>query len=747
MEVASSQVNSVRESEPGYGQLFAVLMRRRFILLSVLVGTLGLAAIATFLTEPTYVSGMQLLVEPNYQSKRETQQKIGNDFSDINVEIDSATQINLMQSSILLRKAMKLLQTDYPDLDPNDSKSVAAFKKAVQVTQIVRKTGREDAPTKIFQVFYTDNDPEKTQDVLVAMQKVYQDYNLEQQKLRLEKGLAFVNQQLPQIKSQVEQSEAALKKFRQQQEVVDPDLQVKAKTDALYRIEQAQQENQVQLQDLRSRYINLQRQLALSPQEALVSSRLSQSTRYQSLLAEIQKTELTLAQRRTRFQDSTPFVQKLLEQRARQVDLLNTEVQRILGSTSRSPVQTGEGLLSKGQLGQLDVALVNQLVDAEVNLKAAQTRASSLASLAQQLRSELRRSPELLTQYGRLQPEVELNRETLKQLLKAQQDIALEIARGGFVWQLVENPELGEKVGPSLLKNLLLGAVVGLFLGGLAAFARESIDDAVHSSDDLKRQVPVPLLGMIPVMALQGDDDKSLLSLPFGKSRSLMPDIDQVIHWQPFREALDLLYQNIQLVNAANPVKLLVVTSALSGEGKSTLVMGLAISAARLHQRVLVIDADLRRPSLHKTLSLPNDRGLSTLLSSDAPLPQIIDTHHSNLRSNIAVLTAGPTPTDPAKLLSSQRMRDVMTTFEKSYDLVLLDAPPVLGMVDAILVASCCQGVLMVGRIGHVTRAELTQATTMLNQLNVIGIVANGVNVQTRNDEHYRDKSNQTIDK
>lgn len=292
--------------------------------------------------------------------------------------------------------------------------------------------------------------------------------------------MAFVNQQLPEIKKQVEQSELNLKQFRQRKEVIDPDLQVKSQTEALYRVQQAKQENQVQLEDLRSRYANLQQQLSLSPIEALVSSRLSQSVRYQFLLSEIQKTELALALQRTRFKDETPFVRQLLDQRGRQVALLQTEVKRILGSSSSLTGQANEGLLSKGQLSQLDVTLVNQLVEAQVNLKAAETRSSSLATLEAQLRNKLRRSPELLAEYGRLQPEVELNRETLKQLLKAQQDIALEIARGGFDWQVVENPQLGESA-PSLVKNLLLGVVAGMFLGGVAAFAREAIDDAVHS--------------------------------------------------------------------------------------------------------------------------------------------------------------------------------------------------------------------------------------------------------------------------
>jgi capsular exopolysaccharide synthesis family protein len=147
------------------------------------------------------------------------------------------------------------------------------------------------------------------------------------------------------------------------------------------------------------------------------------------------------------------------------------------------------------------------------------------------------------------------------------------------------------------------------------------------------------------------------------------------------------------------------ITSALAGEGKSSLALGLALSAARLHQRVLLIDADLRRPSLHTQLNLPNEEGLSTLLTVDADIAS-----HSSVQSSedsfIDILTAGPTPEDPAKLLSSQRMRQLMVNFEQKYDLVLLDAPPVLGLVDAILAGSFCSGVVLVSRIGQVTRKK-----------------------------------------
>ncbi|KAM3112605.1 GumC family protein [Phormidesmis sp. 146-33] len=711
------------ETDPGYGQILTVLWRRRFLFASIFTIVLGVSAYYASRQTTSYASSMQLLVEPYYKGKAEKT----TDFADSNVEIDPATQISLLQSSALLQKAMKSLQTDYPELDANNPSSVLSLKSGLTIGLggTDTKVGSDKGTTKIFQISYTDTDPAKTQRVLKALKQVYLDYNLEQQRLRLGRGLSFINEQLPQIRDKMKRSETALEDFRREQELIDPEGEAKTQAALLQQIQQEKQSSLIKIRELRSRYSTLQQQLALAPQEATLSARLSQSSRYQNLLVEVQKNDLALVQQRLRFKDTTPFVQQLVDQRQRLLGLLREEAGRILGTDLVS--RTDESLLTKGQLNTLDLGLVGQLATAQVELQAAVARYSSLLSTEQQVREALKRFPKLLAAYGRLQPEVELNRETLRELLKARQELGLEIARGGFDWQVVEEPQLGFPSGSNLSRNVLVGVVAGLFLGGIAAFARDAADSAVRSSDELEKQSPVPLLGVIPELAAQEGLNPTMLSLPFRKTRELPPSLNQILQERSMRESLDLLYQNIQLLTKGQPLNSLVVTSALAGEGKSTLIMGLAISAARLHQRVLLIDADLRRPSLHQILNLPNDQGLSTLLTSNAPLPQDIDTQqNSSLRGNIAVLTSGPIPSDPAKLLSSRRMREVVAKFEQSYDLVLLDVPPVLGMVDTILAASCCGGVILVGRMGRVTRDEVTQAIAALSSLNLVGVVANG---------------------
>ncbi len=717
-----------QEPDPGYGQLLGVLSRRRVWFLGVLAATVTLAGVVTLIMPAKFRSSMQMLIESNYQERRNGSDSTPT-FADSNVEVDSATQLNLMRSNQLLQRAVDQLKPRYTDLD------VDSLRKNLTIGQLQEQRGSEKVTTRVVEVTYTDTDRAKTRDVLQTLQEIYQQYNLEQQQLRLTKGLAFINKQIPEVEAKVNKAEAALEQFRRSQDLIDPELQSKALVDSLRDLQKDQQQNRAELASAQARFASLQQQLGRSPRQATIAARLSQSSRYQNLLTELQKTNVELAQKQTTFTAKTPQVQQLLDQRDRQQTLLMQEVQNVLGVDAAGIGQSPEGLVSIGQLGQNDLKFASDLAQAQVDFMSARARDQTLAVNEQQIRSQLQRFPSLLAEYNRLQPTVKLNRDTLDQLQKARQELGLQIARGGFDWQVVEQPKVGQRTGPSWLRNLLIGAGAGLVLGCLAAFLRESGDDSIRTTEDLTKQTTIPLLGMVPELPVT--ELMPAVNYAFGRSSPDDATMLQVLHWAPFRESLDLIYKNLQLLTDGQPLKSLVVTSALAGEGKSTVALGLAISAARLHQRVLLIDADLRRPGLHKQLQLPNDQGLSTLLTSDRAVTQAAIQPASTYSDlPISVLTAGATPTDSVKLLSSKRMRDLMAVFEQHYDLVILDAPPVLGIVDALLAASFCDGTLLVGRMGHVHKNEVTQAVNMLDRLNLVGVIANGAN--SSNSYYYR---------
>lgn len=713
------------EAEFGYGQLFGIIWRRRWWFLSVFSSAIAVSVFFALREEPTYQSSMQLLVEPNFEEELSQSDLDGRPTtSSVNSrqsEVDYSTQLNLLRSRELLQETVVRLQDKYPEL------STESLEGRVRLSRVVE----DKTATRIFEAIYVDSNPARTKDVLETLQNVYLDYNSERQELRLTQGLTFINQQLDSARQNLQSSQDDLERFRSNQNVINPEQQGIEISALLTQMQQQRQVADAEYQQAQAQFSSLQQQIGLSPQQALIQAKLSQSPRFQSLLNELQTTDLQLAQQRTIFTDLDPSVQVLSDQRDNQLGLIRQEAGRVLGNTPIA-AQTGEdNLLSVGQLSDVDLGIIVKMTEVQSSLESLNIRRQKLAQAEQELRANLSRFPELIAEYDRIQPDIEIERAVLQQLLMDREQLSAELAQGGYNWQIVESPTV-EELSPSPAKTVALGGVVGLFLGGVAAFLREAVDGVVHTSDDLQKQVALPFLGMLP------DTAPSVLSTAIttessnGRLSSL-PTV-QIIQSIPFREAFDLIYKNIQFLQAASQLRSLAITSALASEGKSTLTLGLALTAARLGKRVLVIDGDLRRPSLHEKLGLLWDaQGLSTFLSgkSNAISPYRL----SWLNSNIEVLPAGLEPSDPMSLLSSRQMQELIASYEETHDLVLVDTPPVLGTADALQLASYCSGVLLVAQLDRVTQTELNKAASTLNQLNVLGMVANGT--KTKPTERY----------
>ncbi len=709
-------------------QLSTIIYRRRWLILGVASIVMSVATLLSVAIKPMRESSMQMLVSSNlYQSVKtyNNQDSSNNDFTDSNIEVvDYTAQLQLMRSKKLISKAVEMLRPIYPNITVEDIKGKKGEKGPLTVTQLQTGTGTRKVPSEVFEVSFEDKNPVKAQKVLEALQIVYQDFNKQQQKDRLSKGLAFVNERLPRIKKQVIEAETKLERFRKKYNIVDPQVQSTILLESIAAVKKELDTTTAQLRDIEARYSNVEQKIAASPKNALVSSRLSQSTRYQSLLDEIQKTELALALERQRFTDNSPTVQKLVQQRQSQLALLREETGRSLGDKTDAN-NTVQPLLTKGQLAGVDLKLVEDLIKLQTEALGLRANQKSLMESERQLRSNLNEYPALIAEYNRLLPEVETNRKTLAQLMEVRQNLALKIAQGGFDWQILEEPESGAKTGSSRLLFILIGAVTGPVLGIALALILELFNDTIYTPQELTKFTNLRLLGKIPKLPAPRQRKKFLgLPISFGRSpQNSYSSFSEAIAHLPCHENLDMAYQNIQILKYPSHCQSLMITSASSGEGKSTSTLGLAVSAARMHTRVLVIDANLRKPCLHSILELSNDWGLSLLLLEEKNSK--VSDYVQPVHPAIDVLTAGPVPDDTVKLLTSGRMKELLEIFTRSYDLVLIDASSILDTVDARILASLCNGIIMVGRMGKIKQSELIQATEILHSLNLVGIIAN----------------------
>ncbi len=738
-------------------QISKILFRRRFLILGISCVVISIAGLLAWKAKPTYQSSMQLLVSSDI-AEDETASNISKNPNQNLIEstfkgVEYNHHFGLILSSKLIQKAVDSLRSEYPELTVEDIKgNHKTPQKGLLAITIIDTGGANQVFGQVFELSFESNDPIKAQKVLQALQKVYKDYELKQRKQRLDQALNFVNARLTKIKQEVKQAEGNLEKFRKKYNLIDPEVQGKILLETLADIKKQLQTTRAQLQDVQARHKNLQKEIAYSPQNLALTSSLNQPNRYQTLLDEIQKTELSLAEERQRYTDDSPKIKDLIQQHQSQLELLQKEIERSL-TTKDSPKQatdTNSTELSKWEalqqalaeklspaanpeqqqlipqlLTQVDQKLMQQLIEVQTTAEGLRASEQSLVESEKQIRSELSKYPSLISEYNRLLPEVQATRKKLEQMTAAQQALGLRIAQTGSDLQVLEEPQRGTYLGSNSLFFLLGGLIIAPLLSVGTAVIRELFDDVISSPSELQKLTNLRLLATVPKLS-KPRRYKQLLHLPKmwhshkDKNTSEGKTLPVYATW-PSHEKLDIAYQNLQIITPSS--KCVMLTSAQPKEGKTSIALGLAVSAARMHKRVLLIDANLREPSLHKTLELGNDWGLSLLLVDESNTSD--QDYIQPVHPSIDVLTAGSPTEDAVKLLSSARMKELLESFEQTYDLVLIDAPAILKTVDARILATLCDRIIIVSRLSKITQADVIQVTDILKNLNVVGIIAN----------------------
>jgi len=273
---------------------------------------------------------------------------------------------------------------------------------------------------------------------------------------------------------------------------------------------------------------------------------------------------------------------------------------------------------------------------------------------------------------------------------------------------------------PSLKRYLLAGGVLSLGLAGLLIFLLEVTDRKIHNTEVLEMVTGLPTLATIPKvpdfaknMKLSKDPTKRK-----AQALKLRQDIGLLTHLKPndpFSESYRHLRTNIQLSKTTDN-KVFLLSSALSGEGKTVSSLNLAVSFAQLEKKVLVIDCDLRRPKLHKIFNLPNQVGLVTSLVKKVPIKELIS---PTKIPNLFLLSSGPLPPNPAELIASQRMQDLIGELKMLFDYVIIDTAPLLAVTDASILGTLVDSLVFVSKASSTSRDEVARALQMLNQNNI----------------------------
>ena len=266
------------------------------------------------------------------------------------------------------------------------------------------------------------------------------------------------------------------------------------------------------------------------------------------------------------------------------------------------------------------------------------------------------------------------------------------------------NPPL---VSPNYQQNTLIGAVIGLVVVYTAIFLRRALDQRIRTRDDATKATGASILGVLPV------------SEDLNEENIVNGDTDDHIAQESIRQ----LRTNLRFVNVDTPPRSFIVTSAVSGEGKSTVSLSLARSLADAGSPVILIDADLRRPTVAKKLKLDAKVGLTQVLAGQVEIANAV---HQLGDSNLFVLPAGRIPPNPSELLGSDKMRQLIKELSEEF-IVVVDVPPLLPVTDASLLSHSVDGVILVGSIGRSHREQMAEASSILKKVNanLFGLVLN----------------------
>lgn len=728
------------EDELNLRQVLSVIKHRWWLITGITLAVTGAIAAWTFFKTPIYQGRFLLLIgqpiEENKNSLKFAAQDILPQLGGEN--IDYETQIAVLKSPQLLNPILGNIQPKYPDFIYSSLISKTG-KSPLKISQL------ED--TKVLEIVYEDAEPEKIKLVLNNLASHYLNYSSQERKSEINQGLEFVNAQLPVLRERVNTLQKQVQQFRQQYNFLDPDKEATRLSQQFTDTEQEYRKAQVALNEINSRYQTLRQQVGLAPNQAIIATYLSESPGYQDLLKQLQEVEVELAKQSAVFAKDSPIIATLEEKRANLLPLLQKEAQRTLGEKLPQTVGNSPALVSQSALR---VELTQQLVEAANNRQTLEIKVKSLAQALEQQKSSVKNLAVLARRYTDLQRELEIATTSLGRFLEEQQKLQLQVAQQVVPWQLIAPPEVGEEVvSPKPVRNLALGVIGGLLLGLGAAFLAERLDPVHHSTDELKEDTKLPLLGAIPWQKDLGTIEKVITAaLPqltvgdrkIGISNTTSKSANEnpsYYNFSPFSEAFRTLNTNIRLLGSDSPLKSLVISSVSPGDGKTTVSMNIAKAAAGMGQRVLLVDADLRRPQIHHRLNLDNDHGLSNVIAEGLDWNEAVQSLPRY--ENLSILTAGPIPPDPTRLLSSQKMQEIIAQLQQdhAFDLIIYDLPPIAAFADAKILAAMATGLILVTKLGKTDRFALKNLLEdmKLSHISVLGLVANNV---SRKDHNYR---------
>jgi succinoglycan biosynthesis transport protein ExoP len=696
-----------------------VLSERRAVVFACLALVVAFTALFTFLAPPEYRATTTLQIErqgPDILSFKDIMGMDPQGYMDF-----YQTQYKILQSRTVLRLAVERLDlTNRPEYA---SRKGSPLGRLIDWTR-ERLGGSPDAETldpmlgairfmeggltiepvrnsKLVKVSFADRDRVLAADAANAVAEAFQQFNTDARFTTTSQAREFLTKQVARMQSEIAAQERTLQQYATNKEIL-------ALSDG------AQDISEKALGDLNTRYVEARGRLAIAKARYDAVAKGSPDSIPEVLtspvIGELKKQYADIArehdQMAERFKPDWPPLQQLQEE-------LDGAAERLMTETDSLAEQ------------------VRSVARADYNRT--RSEVSNLEAQVNGQKLEVQRVGRDAIEYSSLKAEIETKRKILNDILSRQSETetssALKDTRATNL-RIVDAAEVPRRPSkPNKPLNLLLSIIFGLGLGAGAALLFDYLDNTVKHEMDIQRHGQVATLGSVPLY-------QPLRVVPGGEGVSEVPatsqyDADVACHSDSrssFAEAFKSLRTSFLLASPERPPRHIVVTSCEPLDGKSTVSTNLAIALTQLGRRVVMVDADLRRPRLQKVFGLPNDSGLSSFLSGNATAEEILQ---ETAIPKLSVITSGPIPPNPSELLASPAMEALMRALEAlaPFDHVFYDSPPLLHMADAVLLANRMDATIVVVREGRTIHQSLASGIKRLKQsrARILGAVLNAV--------------------
>lgn len=697
-------------------QKYWLVLRRRWFAGSVVfLASIGLGVLASSLQEPVYKANGKLLFRPDRTpALTGVGEKIG-ELESLKQEGNPLdTQAVIVQSSPILEEAIARLEVKAEDgtvLTPE------TLLPALTVTPVVG--------TDVLEVSYQSEDPKLAAAVVNQIMKSYINNDVLTNRAETVAAGKFIAQQLPRTEAEVNAAAEELRRFKAQNQIVTLEQEATAVVGTLTSLDNQINQARAELADVVARSGALRQQVGMPTERAVDVTSLNQIPGVQEALKELQLVQSELATARARYRDRHPAIAKLQRREAELNNLLQQRITQAIGSADS--VSPGDL-----QIGELRQTLTANFVELEVQRLGLERRINALSDLRNVYKQEANLFPTLEKKQQELERRLLAAQTTYENLLNRLQEIRVaenQNIGNARVIQAAKVPE--ETVGPSKAVYVAGGAFVGLFLGLAVAFLIDMVDRSVKTVKEAQALFGYTLLGLIPRFEIPDSVDVDDPVLEGVSPRIVLTGIPR----SPIHDAYQMLQANLKFISSDKKIRTIVVTSSVPREGKSEVCANLAAAMAQVGRRVLVVDADMRYPTQHHIWGLVNSVGLSHVMVNQAEFSEAVQT----VSDRLSVLTAGVIPPNPLALLDSERMHSLINLFTQDYDYILFDTPPLAGTADAAVLGKMADGVLLVVQPGVVDSASAAAAKSLLerSEPNVLGIVANGINVKQEPDSYF----------